>query len=77
MGNVTKIMLVLFVLAVLAHEATSLWELEILKDDTQPLSKIAIHRAIQKLDKSITISANPILLGQKVLHCHLIIPSSR
>jgi hypothetical protein len=65
MGNVTKIKLVLFVLAVLAHEASSLWELEILKDDTQPLSKIAIHRTIQKLDKTITISANPILLGQK------------
>lgn len=63
-----KSTLVLFVLVVLVHRASSLWELEVREDDTQPLSKIALHRSTQKLDKSITISANPVLLGQKVLH---------
>jgi hypothetical protein len=66
MERVARIRLGLFVLAILAHRASSLWELEVPQDDTQPLSKIALHRSTQKLDKSITISANPVLLGQKV-----------
>lgn len=65
MERVATIRLGLFVLAILAHRASSLWELEVPQDDTQPLSKIALHRSTQKLDNSITISANPVLLGQK------------
>jgi len=71
MENVAKGRVVLFVLAVLVHRSSSLWELEVRQDDTQPLSKIALHRSTQKLDESITISANPVLLGQKVYFSQL------
>lgn len=71
MGKAAKSRLVLFVLAVLVHRSSSHWELEVGQDDSQPLSKIALHRSTQKLDKSITISANPVLLGQKVHYSQL------
>ena len=71
MEKVLRTRLVLFVLAILVYRASSLWELEVREDDSQPLSKIALHRSTQKLDESITITANPVLLGQKVHHSHL------
>ncbi|KAG0631433.1 hypothetical protein M758_1G252900 [Ceratodon purpureus] len=65
MEKVAKTRLVLFLLGILVHSASGLWELEVRQDDTQPLSKIALHRSTQKFDKSITISADPVLLGHK------------
>lgn len=72
MEKAARIRFVLFVLAILVQSASSIWELEVRQDDSQPLSKIALHRLTQKLDKSITISANPVLLGQKVHHSYRI-----
>ena len=58
--------LLVTLLACSQHVAARTWELQTPIDETQPLSKIFLERATLELDASISINADPILLGQQV-----------
>ena len=45
-------------------------------DGVQPLSKIAIHRAVSELHENASIKAKPVVLGTKVLSCHILYMNS-
>lgn len=49
-------------------EATS----EVRFDEHQALSRVALHRSKRLLDSSVSISATPDLLGQKVTVCQVV-----
>ena len=58
--------ILLVTLLACSHVSARTWELQTPIDETQPLSKILLERATVELDASVSINANPILLGQQV-----------
>ena len=58
--------ILLVTLLACSRVAARTWELQTPTDETQPLSKIFLERATVELDASVSINADPILLGQQV-----------
>lgn len=69
-GNFWILSTAVVVVLVICHRGEALrFErgFEVRYDAHQPLSQVALHNARVLLDKSVSISASPELLGQKVI----------